>query len=86
MRFLLEILIGYRTGLGAILILLYWVPVTLIAHSFWNDPIEIQRQESIEFMKNVAIMGGILLIFVNGSGRYSVKRLFATTKVNNVNW
>jgi len=76
------ILIGYRSNFGAILILLYWIPVTFIMHSWWNDPIEIQREESIAFMKNIAIIGGLMMIFVNGSGRYSIKRLFATTKVN----
>lgn len=75
------ILIGYRSGFGAILLLLYWVPVTFILHSWWNDPVELQREESINFMKNIAIIGGLLMIYINGSGRYSVKRLFATTKV-----
>ena len=75
------VLIGYRSALGAVLLLLYWVPVTLIVHSWWNDPIELQRQESIAFMKNIAIVGGLLMIFVNGSGKYSIRRLFATTRV-----
>lgn len=75
------VLIGYRSGFGAILLLMYWVPVTFVVHSWWNDPIELQREESIAFMKNIAIIGGLLMIFVNGSGRYSIKRLFATTKV-----
>lgn len=75
------ILIGYRTGFGAFLVLLYWVPVTFIVHSFWNDPPEIHRQESISFMKNMAILGGVIMIWVNGAGRYSIKRLFATARV-----
>lgn len=40
-----------------------------------------RRMQGVLFMKNLAIMGGLLMIWVNGSGRYSVKRLFATTKV-----
>jgi len=75
------VLIGYRSGFGAILLLLYWIPVTFIAHSWWNDPIELQREESYAFMKNIAIIGGLMMIFVNGSGKYSVRRLFATTRV-----
>ena len=75
------VLIGYRSGLGASLLLLYWIPVTFIVHSFWKFPIEEQRIEAILFMKNLAIIGGLLMIYVNGSGRFSVKRLFATTKV-----
>jgi putative oxidoreductase len=50
-------------------------------HSFWNDPIEVRRLQAILFMKNIAITGGLLMILVNGSGRYSIRRLFATTRV-----
>lgn len=75
------VLIGYRSRFGASLLLIYWVPVTFITHTWWNDPDLSQRQESIEFMKNIAIVGALLLIVVNGSGRYSIKRLFATTIV-----
>ena len=75
------VLIGYRSGFGASLLLIYWIPVTFIVHSWWNDPIEIRREASIEFMKNIAIIGGLLLIVINGSGRFSIRRLFATTIV-----
>ena len=75
------ILIGYRSSFGSFLLLLYWVPLTFIVHSFWNDPEEIRRLQSLLFSKNIAIIGGLLMVFVNGSGRYSVKRLFATFKV-----
>lgn len=75
------VLIGYRSSLGAVMLLMYMIPLTFILHSWWNDPVEIQREQSILFMKNVAIIGGLLLVFVNGSGKYSIKRLFATTKV-----
>lgn len=77
----LLVLLGYRSSFGAILLLLYWVPVTFIVHSFWNDLPEIRRIESIQFMKNLAIMGGLLIVLVNGSGRYSMRRLFATARV-----
>lgn len=76
------LLIGYRTTFGSILLLLYWIPVTLIVHDFWNhEPPEL-RLQSILFMKNLAVTGGLLIVLVNGSGRYSIKRLLATTHVN----
>ena len=78
------VLVGYRAKLGAVLLLLYWVPVTFIVHSFWNDPEELRRINSIHFMKNIAIIGGLLIIWANGSGKYSIRRLFATTKVPGV--
>ncbi len=75
------LLLGYRSRFGSILLLLYWVPVTFIAHSFWNDPPEVIRLQSILFMKNIAITGGLLITSVNPAGKYSVRRLFATTNV-----
>lgn len=75
------ILIGYRSAFGALLLLLYWVPVTFIVHAFWNAPPEKLRESSIFFMKNIAIIGGLLIVYVNGAGQWSVKRLFATSRV-----
>lgn len=77
------ILTGYRAKLGTFLLLLYWVPVTFIVHDFWNFPEEQHRAEGIHFMKNMAIIGGLLMVFANGVGKYSVKRLFATSRVRN---
>ncbi len=75
------VLLGYRSTLGAILLLIYWVPVTFIVHDFWNSPKEDLRLDSILFMKNMAIIGGLLMLVGKGSGRYSMKRLMATTRV-----
>lgn len=75
------VLIGYRSSFGASLLLLYWLPVTFILHSYWNDPEPEQRFQAILFMKNIAIAGGLLMILVNGSGKFSIKRLFATARV-----
>ena len=75
------VLIGYRSNFGAVLLLLYWIPLTFFLFSWWNDPTEFRREASIQFMKNLSIAGGLMLVVVNGSGKYSIRRLFATTKV-----
>lgn len=75
------VLLGYRSALGAFMLLAYWLPVTLIVHSFWNDPPEYQRTELVNLMRNLAICGGLLLIMVNGAGRFSIRRIFSTIKV-----
>lgn len=77
----LMVLFGYRSTVGAILLLMYWVPVTFIVHDFWNYPKEELREQSILFMKNIAIIGGLLMLAGKGSGRYSIKKLLATTRV-----
>jgi putative oxidoreductase len=79
----LMVLFGYRSTLGAIMLLMYWVPVTFIVHDFWNCAQSADlREQSILFMKNIAIIGGLLMLVGKGSGRYSIKRLLATTRVH----
>lgn len=77
------LLTGYRAKLGIFLLLLYWVPVTFIVHDFWSLTGEEHRVEGIHFMKNMAIIGGLLMVFANGVGKYSIKRIFATSRVRN---
>lgn len=77
----LMVLTGYRSTLGSMMLLIYWVPVTLIIHDFWNDPKDQMRLQSILFMKDIAIIGGLLMLVGKGSGRYSIRKLLATTRV-----
>jgi len=69
------VLIGYYAHIGALLLLVYYLPVTLIIYSFWNDPIEVQRIQSLNFMKNIGVCGGLMLMMINRSGKYSIKKL-----------
>ena len=69
----LSILLGYHAKLGAWLIVLFLVPVSLMMHKFWlvQDPMMAQIQ-MILFMKNVSMLGGALLISHFGAGPFSL--------------
>ena len=69
----LSILLGYRAKLGAWLIVLFLIPVTLMMHKFWtvSDPMMAQIQ-MVMFMKNVSMLGGALLVSQFGSGPFSL--------------
>src|SRR5258708_16836504 len=69
----LSILLGCRAKLGAWLIVLFLIPVTLMLHKFWlvTDPMMAQIQ-MILFMKNVSMLGGALLISQFGAGPFSL--------------
>ena len=77
----LMLLTGYRVKFGVWLLLLYWIPVTFIVYSFWNDPVEVQRLHAIFFMRNMAIAGGLLMIASHGAGKYSIRRLLTLSKI-----
>jgi putative oxidoreductase len=69
----LSILLGYRARIGAWLIALFLVAVTPMMHKFWivTDPM-MQQMQMIMFMKNLAMLGGALLISQFGAGPWSL--------------
>jgi putative oxidoreductase len=69
----LSILLGYRAKIGAWLVVLFLVPVTLMMHNFWavKDPLMAQMQMAM-FLKNVTMLGGALLISQFGAGALSL--------------
>jgi putative oxidoreductase len=68
----LSIVLGYRAKLGAWLIVLFLIPVTFTMHKFWavTDP-TMANMQMINFMKNVEIIGGALLLSQFGAGPWS---------------
>ena len=69
----LSILLGYRAKLGAWLLVIFLVPVTVMMHNFWavKDPMMAQMQMAM-FLKNMTMLGGALLISQLGAGPWSV--------------
>jgi len=66
--------LGYKARWAALAIFLFLIPTTLIFHAFWGiDPKEAATQQ-INFLKNVSIMGGMLMVFAHGPGRYSLDK------------
>jgi putative oxidoreductase len=63
----LSILLGYRAKWGALALVIFLIPATLIFHTRFSDQIQM-----IMFMKNLAIMGGLVLIASQGAGPLSI--------------
>lgn len=70
----LMIVIGWQARWAALAIFLFIIPATLMFHAFWAaDAAQYQNQLN-NFMKNLAIMGGMLYIVAYGSGPCSLER------------
>jgi uncharacterized membrane protein YphA (DoxX/SURF4 family) len=67
------VLLGYQTRLGAWLLVIFLVPVTLVMHNFWaaSDPLVYQVEKGM-FLRNVTMLGGALLISYFGAGPLSL--------------
>lgn len=70
----LMIIAGFKARLGAAALFLWMIPVTFIFHNFWAMPADQQMIQQIMFMKNLGLMGGMLLIMAFGSGPMSVDK------------
>jgi len=69
----LSILLGFRARLGAWLVVLFLVPVTVMMHNFWAVADAAGATiEQIMFMKNLSMLGAALLVAYFGSGPLSV--------------
>lgn len=68
----LAILTGLFTRFTAWIVFLYMVPTTLMFHNFWAMQGADRIDTMIHFQKNIAIMGGLLLLAAFGAGAYSI--------------
>jgi putative oxidoreductase len=72
-----SLVLGIGTRYGALLGLLFVIVATVTAHRYWGYP---QAQQGIQYIfltKNLAIAGGLLLLFVTGAGRFSVDHMLS---------
>lgn len=63
----LSILLGFKARLGASLLVIFMIPTTLIFHTKLSDQVQM-----IMFMKNLAIIGGLLMVAYFGPGPISL--------------
>jgi putative oxidoreductase len=68
-----SVVLGYKARFGATLLLVFLVLATYFYHDFWtlSDP-HAQQEQVIQFMKNLGLMGAMLLVIANGPGAWSL--------------
>ena len=63
------LIIGYYTKFSALVLSLFTLVLAVIFHTDFSNQMQL-----ISFLKNIAIAGGFLIIFVYGPGKYSLDR------------
>jgi len=68
-----SILLGYKARIGAWLIIIFLIPVTLMMHNFWDikEP-GLRLMQQAMFMKNLSMLGAAFLIAYWGAGPCSL--------------
>ncbi|NEP44831.1 MAG: DoxX family protein [Okeania sp. SIO2H7] len=57
-----SVLVGYKARYGALLLIGFLIPTTLVFHTNFAE-----RSEEIAFLKNLGLMGGLLMVAVFGA-------------------
>jgi putative oxidoreductase len=65
--FPLLLIIGYKTRLAALVMILFTLTVTIIFHTDFSDGMQL-----IFFLKDLAIAGGFMIIFAYGSNKFTL--------------
>ncbi len=71
------LILGIATRYAAFGTFVWVLIATAIAHRYWTYPAAQQGAQYNNFLKNLAIMGGALYVFVLGAGRYAVDAVLA---------
>lgn len=65
---------GWKARWAAAALFIFVLIASVVFHAFWAVEADQVQLQNIMFMKNIAIMGGLLYIMVHGSGSISVDK------------
>jgi len=73
----LAILVGWRTRMAALAVVVYLVPVTWYTHLalvYAAADAVVRDQETYQVLKNVSMIGGLLILAASGPGEHSLEK------------
>jgi putative oxidoreductase len=68
------LIVGWKARGAALALCLFTLLSAILIHKFWAVPADQAYMETIQFMKNITICGGMLMVLAAGPGRYSVDK------------
>jgi putative oxidoreductase len=66
--------VGFKARWAGLVLAIFTLAAGILFHDFWNADAAAKMAQSINFWKNVAISGGMLMVFAFGPGAYSVDK------------
>ena len=70
----LMLAVGWKTRFAAVAIAVFTLAASIFFHNFWTMADQAMRTNQIMFLKNISIVGGMLMVVAFGPGRYSLDR------------
>ncbi len=66
------LIVGFQTRWSALALAVFTLIASFFFHAYWSMPAEAQFMQKLMFNKNLAIIGGLLVIFALGAGSLSL--------------
>lgn len=66
------LILGIATRYASLVMIIFVLVATFLAHRYWEYPAAQMQGQFNNFLKNIAIIGGGLLLFVTGAGKISI--------------
>jgi putative oxidoreductase len=70
----IALVVGWKARWAAVLLAAFTILATLIYHNFWAMTGDAEMVNTLFFLKNVAVIGGLLMVYAFGPGKFSVDR------------
>jgi putative oxidoreductase len=70
----IALIVGWKARWVALALAGFTVVASLIFHNFWTMTGDAVMTNTLFFYKNIAVIGGMLMVFAFGAGRFSVDR------------
>jgi len=66
------LIVGWQARWAALALAGFTLLATFLFHAFWALPKDQQMMQMLMFMKNLAVIGGLLMVFAYGAGSLSL--------------
>ncbi len=68
------LVLGWKARWAALALIVFTVASTFIFHAYWSVPSDQVWDQLNNFMKNLAIVGGLLVVLAHGCGPYALDK------------
>jgi putative oxidoreductase len=66
------LLVGFQTRIVAVIMAIFTLAAAVTGHAYWAAPADAVFIAQLLFFKNIAVMGGLLVLASAGAGRFSI--------------
>ena len=68
----LALIAGFKTRMAALALAVFTLVATFVFHNFWGVPADQAMMQQLMFYKNIAVVGGLLVLAAHGAGAWSL--------------